>query len=88
MSFRDLKLCNLAFLFKQVGRLISDSDSIVALLYKAKYFRRGDLLPAPLGYRPSSVWRSIHLVAAKALHVLSLTQIARCICENILRMGW
>ncbi|CAN0886015.1 Putative ribonuclease H protein At1g65750, partial [Linum grandiflorum] len=34
-------------------------DTIVARLFKAKYFPHGDLLTAELGHNPSYVWRSL-----------------------------
>ncbi|GAA0139315.1 hypothetical protein LIER_00886 [Lithospermum erythrorhizon] len=38
LDFKNLKLFNLAILSKQVWRLITDPDSQLAKIYKAKYF--------------------------------------------------
>ncbi|CAN0910330.1 hypothetical protein LINGRAHAP2_LOCUS26232, partial [Linum grandiflorum] len=44
---------------KQAWRLLSDPESLVARLYKAKYFPTRDLLSAELGSHPSFAWRSL-----------------------------
>ena len=59
MGFRNLRAFNLAMLAKQGWRLISNPNSLVAQLYKAKYYPHGDVLNAKLGSSPSYTWRSI-----------------------------
>ena len=59
MRFRNLQAFNLAMLAKQGWRLISNPNSLVAQLYKAKYYPHGDVLNAKLGSSPSYTWRSI-----------------------------
>ena len=59
MGFRNLQAFNLAMLAKQGLRLISNPNSLVAQLYKAKYYPHGDVSNAKLGSSPSYTWRSI-----------------------------
>ena len=61
MSFRDLKLFNLAILAKHRWCLHTNSSSLFYRVYKAKYFPRCDFLKATLGSQPSFTWRSILL---------------------------
>ena len=59
IGFRNLRAFNLAMLAKQGWRLISNPNSLVAQLYKAKYYPHGDVFNAKLGSGPSYTWRSI-----------------------------
>lgn len=55
---------NEALLAKQVWRLLSFPDSLVAWILKAQYYPRGSVLEAIVGYNnPSYTWRSV--VSAK-----------------------
>ncbi|CAN0897822.1 Putative ribonuclease H protein At1g65750 [Linum grandiflorum] len=49
----------MALLAKQVWRLLVNPDSLVARIYKAKYFPATELINANLGHRPSFIWRSL-----------------------------
>ena len=49
MGFRNLQAFNLAMLAKQGWRLLSNPTSLVARIYKAKYYSYGDVLGAKLG---------------------------------------
>ena len=60
MGFRDIQAFNLAMLAKQGWRILSKPSSLMAHLYKAKYYQNGDVLNASLGSRPSYAWKSIH----------------------------
>ncbi|XP_030930729.1 uncharacterized protein LOC115956517 [Quercus lobata] len=60
MDFRDLHAFNLAMLAKQGWRMLVDPCSLMARLYKAKYFPNSDVLSAKIGSNPSYAWRSIH----------------------------
>ena len=60
MGFRDLHAFNLAMLAKQGWRMLADPCSLMAQLYKAKYFPNNDVLSAKIGCCPSYAWRSIH----------------------------
>jgi hypothetical protein len=53
MGFRDLVLFNKAMLAKQGWRIIQNPSSLMAEVFKAKYFPHGDFLSASLGNRPS-----------------------------------
>ncbi|XP_074326550.1 uncharacterized protein LOC141664498 [Apium graveolens] len=65
MRFRHLHEFNIALLGKQGWRLISHPDSLVARIYKARYYVEGGFLNAKLGINPSFIWRS--LLAAQEL---------------------
>jgi hypothetical protein len=60
MGFRHLYGFNLAMLRKQGWRLETNQDTIVAQVFKARYFPKGSFVNARLGHNPSFVWRSIH----------------------------
>ena len=60
MGFRNLQAFNLAILAKQAWRILSNPNSIVARMLKAKYFPTGDILNAKLDNSPSYSWRNIH----------------------------
>ncbi|XP_063941746.1 uncharacterized protein LOC135149877 [Daucus carota subsp. sativus] len=59
MSFRDFRDFNLAMLGKQGWRFLSNPGSLVARLFKTRYFSNTNFLEVPLGNNPSFVWRSI-----------------------------
>ena len=60
MGFRDLQAFNLAMLAKQGWWMMSHPSSLMARVYKARYFPNNDVLSATLGSSPSFAWRSIH----------------------------
>jgi hypothetical protein len=66
MGFRDLSTFNEALLAKQGWRLITEPQSLVAQVLKAKYYPQQSFLKAKHSYRPSYSWQSIQ----KASHVL------------------
>ena len=55
MGFRNLQ----AMLAKQGWRLLSNPNSLVAQIYKARYYPHGDVFKAKLRSSPSYTWRSI-----------------------------
>ncbi|KAL0417527.1 UNVERIFIED_CONTAM: putative mitochondrial protein [Sesamum radiatum] len=59
MGFRDLQAFNLALLSKQLWRIISNPDSLLSRVLRAKYFPDGQALLAPAERNPSYTWRSI-----------------------------
>ncbi|CAN1145802.1 Putative ribonuclease H protein At1g65750 [Linum perenne] len=59
MGFRELHGFNLALLGKQGWNLLTNSDALVAKIYKAKYYPNGDFLSAEEGSNPSFVWKGI-----------------------------
>ena len=59
MGFKDLSAFNLAMLGKQGWKFITEPDTLVARIFKARYFPYGSYLTATVGHNPSYVWRSI-----------------------------
>uniref|UniRef100_A0A803Q469 Reverse transcriptase zinc-binding domain-containing protein n=1 Tax=Cannabis sativa TaxID=3483 RepID=A0A803Q469_CANSA len=59
MGFLDLRDYNLAFLGKQGWRLLTNEDSLVSKIYKARYYPSGSFLTATLGQNSSFIWKSI-----------------------------
>ena len=59
LGFRNLETFNLAFSAKQGWRLHQNLDSLVAKIYKEKYYSQGNFLESSLGRSPSYAWRSI-----------------------------
>ncbi|XP_074352890.1 uncharacterized protein LOC141692045 [Apium graveolens] len=57
--FRKLHDFNVALLGKQGWRLITNQESMVSRVYKARYYPEGDFLSAKLGSNPRYVWRSV-----------------------------
>lgn len=60
MDFRNLEAFNLALLAKQGWRFLSNINSLVFEVFRAKYFPAGNFPTAKLGTNPSFVWRSIY----------------------------
>lgn len=60
MGFRRLHAFNLAMLGKQAWKLVTQPDSLVAKVLKARYFPTGSFLNAKLGHNPSYTWQSLH----------------------------
>ncbi|XP_019183735.1 PREDICTED: uncharacterized protein LOC109178652 [Ipomoea nil] len=65
LGFKDLRAFNLAMLGKQAWRMLTKPDSLVARVYKARYFPKGTFFDAQIGNNPSFCWRSI--MAAKSI---------------------
>ncbi|KAK9266575.1 hypothetical protein L1049_021625 [Liquidambar formosana] len=59
MGFRDLVAFNKALLAKQGWRMLTNPESLVARIFRARYYPSSTFLEARLGYNPSYVWRSI-----------------------------
>ena len=59
MDFKDLSAFNLAMAGKQGWKFITKPDSLVARIFKARYFPSGSYLTTTVGHDPSYVWRSI-----------------------------
>ena len=60
MGFRNLQAFNLAMLAKQGWRILTNPNSLMAQVYKAKYFPHDEVLNSKKGSNPSYAWRSIH----------------------------
>lgn len=76
LGFRDLEAFNLALLGKQLWRMATCPESLLARIYRSRYYANSDPFTASLGSRPSYAWRSIH--AAQRL----MKQGARVIIGN------
>ncbi|XP_030970155.1 putative receptor-like protein kinase At3g47110 [Quercus lobata] len=61
MGFRNLEAFNLAMLAKQGWRMLSNPSSLVARVFKARYFPHDEILNSKKGNNPSYAWRSIHI---------------------------
>lgn len=59
MGFRKLKDFNIALVGKQGWRLLTNENSLVSRMYKARYYPNNSFLTATVGKNPSYVWRSI-----------------------------
>ncbi|KAK9938267.1 hypothetical protein M0R45_015017 [Rubus argutus] len=59
LEFRNLAAFNLAMLAKQAWRVISNPESLIARIFKARYFPYGSFWTADLQTSPSYSWRSI-----------------------------
>jgi hypothetical protein len=59
LGFRDFHSFNMAMVAKQGWNFMHKSNSLVARLYKARYFPNHSFLEANLGNNPSFAWRSI-----------------------------
>uniref|UniRef100_A0A803PFI6 Reverse transcriptase zinc-binding domain-containing protein n=1 Tax=Cannabis sativa TaxID=3483 RepID=A0A803PFI6_CANSA len=59
MGFRCLRDFNIALLAKQGWRLLVKEESLVAKVFKARYYPNGNYFSAEIGNNPSYIWRSI-----------------------------
>ncbi|PRQ38773.1 putative ribonuclease H-like domain, reverse transcriptase zinc-binding domain-containing protein [Rosa chinensis] len=59
LGFRSLSNFNSAMLAKQAWRVVNNPSSIIARIYRAKYFPRGSFWTAGSHPSPSFSWRSI-----------------------------
>ncbi|CAA7055612.1 unnamed protein product [Microthlaspi erraticum] len=60
LDFRDLEAYNLALLGKQMWRMMTRKDTLMARIFRGKYFPKSDPLQASLGSNPSYAWSSIN----------------------------
>ncbi|GAU47653.1 hypothetical protein TSUD_27780 [Trifolium subterraneum] len=59
MGFKNLTAFNLVMLGKQGWHLMTNQNSLISRLYKAKYYPNNNFLNSTVGHNPSFVWRSI-----------------------------
>jgi len=59
MGFKSLGTFNIAMLGKQGWKILTNPESRIARIYKARYFPTCNFLESSLGHKPSFVRRSI-----------------------------
>ncbi|XP_074378282.1 putative mitochondrial protein AtMg00310 [Apium graveolens] len=59
LGFRCLRDFNMAMMGKQCWRLLTNPDSLVARVYKARYYADKDFMEVELGNSPSFIWRCV-----------------------------
>ena len=59
LGFKDLKIFNQALLAKQAWRIMTEEDTLLHKLYKARYFPSSHFNNSSLGSNPSYAWRGI-----------------------------
>jgi ribonuclease HI len=59
MGFRDLQAFNLALIAKQGWNILTKPHTLLAKLYKARYFPNSSLFESKIGHNPSYAWRGI-----------------------------
>ncbi|XP_019162163.1 PREDICTED: uncharacterized protein LOC109158690 [Ipomoea nil] len=59
MGFRRLRDMNLSLLGKQAWRLLTQPNSLMSRIYKARYFPNSTFFDATLGSNPSFIWRGL-----------------------------
>lgn len=59
MGFRNLHAFNIAMLAKQCWQLITNPQSLLTQVFKAKYYPAGSFMTATLDRNPSYAWRSL-----------------------------
>ncbi|KAH9704682.1 reverse transcriptase domain-containing protein [Citrus sinensis] len=74
LGFKKLHQFDISMLGKQGWRFLTNPNSLVARLFKARYFPNTSFLEASLGSNPSYVWRSI-LAAQNAISLGSRIRI-------------
>ncbi|XP_057770939.1 uncharacterized protein LOC130990727 [Salvia miltiorrhiza] len=59
MEFRNLKNFNKALLAKQIWRMINNPSSLIARVFKARYFSNRTIMQAKVPSNSSFIWRSL-----------------------------
>jgi hypothetical protein len=72
MGFRNVKAFNLAMVAQQGWNFIEKLDSLVAKIFKARYFPRSSFLETKIGYNTIFSWRNIWNSRQVLLHGCSL----------------
>lgn len=87
LGFKNLRDFNMAMLAKQCWRLITNPDSLVAKIYKAKYYADTTFIQAKLGGSPSFIWRSV-MEARQVISAGSMWRIGTGKDIDILNQPW
>lgn len=87
LGVRSLKNFNMPMLEKQGWRLLNNSNPLVYVIMKAKYYPKSDFLNVELGGSPSYVWRSI-LAAKDALKANCRRRIGDGASINVWSVPW
>lgn len=53
LGFTDIEAFNLALLGKQLGKMVTDEESLMAKVFRGRYFHKTTPLRATMGSRPS-----------------------------------
>ncbi|XP_031120222.1 uncharacterized protein LOC116023365 [Ipomoea triloba] len=83
LGFKDLRAFNLAMLGKQTWRFLTRPQSLVARVYKARYFPKTSFIDATLGSCPSYCWRSV-----MAAHELICSGVRRRVGDGRSTLIW
>ena len=59
MEFTDLHCFNFAILGEHGWKFMTDSNSLIYHIFKARYFHNGNFMFSQLGHNPSYTWHSI-----------------------------
>ncbi|XP_042944574.1 uncharacterized mitochondrial protein AtMg00310-like [Carya illinoinensis] len=60
LGFKNLYDFNISLLAKQVWRLLTNCDSLLYKIFKARYFPKSSLFEAKIGFNSSYLWKGIH----------------------------
>lgn len=83
LSFKQIREFNIALHGKQSWRLVTNLDSLVEKIFKARYHVNCSFMEASTGYNPSYCWRSI--VASQ--EVIKKAVLGELVMENLLTFG-
>ncbi|XP_019172765.1 PREDICTED: uncharacterized protein LOC109168178 [Ipomoea nil] len=83
MGFKELRAFNLAMLGKQAWRFLTDPETPVAKIYKARYYPTTSFTDATIGNCPSYCWRSI-----MAAHAMVVSGVRRRIGNGQTTLIW
>ncbi|MBA0636560.1 hypothetical protein Godav_021867, partial [Gossypium davidsonii] len=87
LGFHDLHLFNIAFLGRQVWRLLNHRDTLCYQVMSSKYFPNGDLFHPKAVDKPSYIWSSIS-ATTKTLKYDFAWQVGHGRNINIRRDNW
>lgn len=59
LGFRDIEMFNHAVLAKQAWKLFNNPDTLLAIVFKGRYYASSDVLECGKRYIPLYAWRSI-----------------------------